>query len=162
MKTAIRFEVLGEPFGKQNMQPIVVGGHARAFLPKKSAEYMTEVVHSLQLTLQDYEGSGIIFPPNTPVKVNIFAFMGIPKSHYKFYKKLNKWAYDKVGSDMLEGKVRPTKKPDCDNLSKIICDGITKVGNVWGEDSQVVEEHLYKYYGETPKVVVEVIGLKEE
>ena len=162
MKTAIRFEVLGEPFGKKNMQPIMVGGHARAFSPQKNEEYMSKVYFSLKEALKDVEQEGIIFDKDTPVRVDIFAFCGIPKSHYKFYKRLNRWMYDNVGSDMFAGIIRPTKKPDLDNISKVICDGITKVGRDWFDDSHVVEEHLYKYYGETPKVIVEVIGLKEE
>lgn len=162
MKTAIRFEILGEPFGKKNMQPIMVGGHARAFSPQKNEEYMSKVYFSLKEALKDVEQEGIIFDKDTPVKVNILALYEIPKSHYKFYKSLGKCDYDKVGKSMLVGEIRPTKKPDLDNISKVICDGITKVGRVWFDDSQVVEETLQKYYAEKPKVIVEVIGLKEE
>ena len=55
---------------------------------------------------------------------------------------------------MLKGKIRPTKKPDLDNISKVICDGISHQGRIWYDDSQVVSECIVKHYSRQPRVEV--------
>ena len=57
---------------------------------------------------------------------------------------------------MLKGEIRPTKKPDCDNISKAVCDGITHQGRVWYDDSQVVTNFVMKLYDYTPRVEVTI------
>lgn len=152
MKT-LKFTINGEPFGKTNMQPMIIGGHARAFQPKKNADYMQRIITILEHLLSSEEDS-ILFEKNISLKVEIYAFYQIPKGHYKLYKKENKVRLDKQGEMMRLGLVRPNVKPDLDNISKIILDAITKFGRVWRDDSQVVEESIKKYYAEFPKVVV--------
>lgn len=46
-----------------------------------------------------------------------------------------------------------TKRPDLDNLAKAIKDALR--GIIFKDDSQIVEAHLYKQYGE-PEVRIEV------
>lgn len=53
---------------------------------------------------------------------------------------------------MLEGKIRYTKKIDCDNLAKAILDSLN--GIAYKDDSQVCELSVRKMYGEVPKVIV--------
>lgn len=55
---------------------------------------------------------------------------------------------------MLINKLRPTKKPDCDNVAKIILDALNKIAYV--DDSQVVELIVYKWYSLEPRVEVEI------
>jgi len=53
---------------------------------------------------------------------------------------------------MLMGFARPKKKPDCDNIAKIICDALN--GIVYHDDSQVVDLEIRKYYSDEPKVKI--------
>ena len=53
---------------------------------------------------------------------------------------------------MLNGELRPTKKPDCDNIAKVILDALN--GIAYHDDSQVVELVVHKHYAETTRVNV--------
>lgn len=77
------------------------------------------------------------------------------------------WAYQKppkkskkVVEDMLNGKILPTKKPDADNIAKIILDGLNKVA--WEDDTQVVELMIVKRYATEPMVAVMVKEIDAE
>ncbi len=71
------------------------------------------------------------------------AYYGIPKSTSKKKHKL-----------MLFKAVRPTKKPDCDNLCKIYLDALNAVA--YKDDVQVVDLQVRKFYSENPRVVVTI------
>ena len=53
---------------------------------------------------------------------------------------------------MLTGNLRPTKKPDLDNVAKIILDSLNKIA--YDDDSQIVDLHIRKYYSDNPRVLV--------
>src|SRR5258708_29012107 len=48
---------------------------------------------------------------------------------------------------------RPTKKPDADNIIKML-DSFNEV--VWRDDAQMVDVHILKYYGDRPALHVTV------
>ena len=58
---------------------------------------------------------------------------------------------------MLLNNIRPTKKPDMDNILKIIADALNKVA--YYDDKQIVECSIKKYYSNAPKVIVEIENL---
>lgn len=149
MSKAFKFTVLGEPFGKLNMQPLSIGGHARAFNPKQNIEYMGRVIDAL-----DKCPDIVKFEKDEEVWIIIVAYFKIPKQHYRYHKKTGTTDLDKTGVLMKEHKLKPTKKPDLDNISKVICDAISKQGNVWYDDSQITCEVLMKFYDEKPRVEV--------
>lgn len=61
---------------------------------------------------------------------------------------------------MGNGKERHhTKRPDIDNLAKAVKDALK--GIIYSDDSQIVEAHLYKQYGE-PEVRIEIKTLEEK
>lgn len=49
---------------------------------------------------------------------------------------------------------RPTKKPDIDNIAKIIMDGLNKVA--WDDDKQVVELKVIKAWSNEPRTEVTI------
>jgi Holliday junction resolvase RusA-like endonuclease len=57
-----------------------------------------------------------------------------------------------------QGKIRPTGKPDLDNIAKIL-DGLNMV--VWVDDSRIVDLSLSKYYDDRPGITVHVYTLGE-
>ena len=150
----IKFTILGEPFGKLNLRPMFMSGHASVYSPKENNFYMDRVIGILNEQLQ--KSTELIFSRDTPVWITIVAYYKIPDGHYKFYKRENAYRYDKEGQLMLEEKIKPTKKPDLDNISKVICDGISHHGGVWYDDSQVVCELLMKFYSDNPRVEVTI------
>ena len=78
-----------------------------------------------------------------PLRMKITAIHGIVNSASKKNK-----------AKMLSGELKPTKKPDADNIVKIICDALNKIA--YKDDTQVVELELKKVYGEQEKVIVEI------
>jgi len=59
---------------------------------------------------------------------------------------------------MADGIIRPTKKPDIDNICKIICDSLNKIA--YHDDSQIVDCQVRKFYSERPRVVVTISEAK--
>jgi Holliday junction resolvase RusA-like endonuclease len=79
------------------------------------------------------------------IEAFIQAFFSIPKSASQVKK-----------AKMLSGDIRPTKKPDWDNIGKVVCDALNNLA--YGDDSHVVSGTVYKWYSEEPRIVVELIG----
>ena len=124
------FVVKGEPRGKGRPR-FTKSGHA--YTDDKTKQYETLVAWSYR------KASGYKFA--APVKVTIKAFHKPPKDKSK-----------KVVEDMLDGHILPTKKPDADNIAKIVLDGLN--GIAWDDDTQVVEMMVTKGYCTEPYVAV--------
>ena len=75
------------------------------------------------------------------LSVGIAAHYAIPTSKPK-----------KMKAAMRDGSVRPTTKPDIDNVIKAVLDGLN--GVAYADDSQVVELSASKCYSDDPRVVV--------
>jgi Holliday junction resolvase RusA-like endonuclease len=54
----------------------------------------------------------------------------------------------------LSGALRPTGKPDADNVLKLLSDALN--GVVWRDDAQLVEVMVTKRYGEKPSTILTV------
>ena len=72
-------------------------------------------------------------------------FLPIPKS------KSKKWR-----AAAMAGEIRPTTKPDTDNLVKQIKDCAN--GGFWDDDKQIVGLHAEKWYAEIPRWEVEIVS----
>jgi Holliday junction resolvase RusA-like endonuclease len=77
--------------------------------------------------------------------------MGVPRS----------WPAKKRDA-ALTGVVRPTGRPDWDNLAKSGLDALN--GIVFADDSQVVEATVKKVYSEVPllRIEVSILGLWDD
>lgn len=78
---------------------------------------------------------------DAPLEVHIIAYYEIPKSISKKKKQ-----------EMLEDKIRPTIKPDTDNIAKSILDSLN--GIAYKDDKQVVSLIVEKWYSEESSVSV--------
>ena len=56
-------------------------------------------------------------------------------------------------ADAVAGAIRPTGRPDCDNIMKV-CDGLNAI--VWKDDAQIVRATITKRYGTTPELSIVV------
>lgn len=85
-----------------------------------------------------------------PLQMHIKAFFEIPKSTSKRNKE-----------KMLLRQILPTKKPDADNIAKVICDALN--GIAYRDDTQIVSLVVTKVYtASEPKVVVGICEMTEE
>ena len=132
----VRFRVPGEPVGKARPRVVRNGGFSRTFTPEKTVVYEN-------LVKVEFQRQGGRMLKDGPVAVRIMAVYAIPKSVSKRKRKA-----------MIAGYVRPTKKPDADNVAKCICDALN--GLAWKDDSQVVRLYVEKFFGEEPLVEAEI------
>ena len=130
----MKFIVHGEPMGKE--RPRYWNGHM--YTPKKTAEYERLVKREFE----EQVNCGA-FPTGTPLSVTVDAFYKIPKGATKKQKER-----------MMANLDRPTKKPDFDNIGKIICDSLN--GLAYSDDCQIVDASVHKYYSADPRVEVTI------
>lgn len=136
MKYMALFTVPGEPVGKGRPKFSTAGGFAKAYTPKKTATY--ENLVKLSFT----EQCGETHMLEGPLIVIIDAYYSIPKSVSKKKARL-----------MKEGEILPEKKPDCDNIAKVILDALNTIA--YKDDAQVTSLTVHKHYenDETPPCV---------
>lgn len=132
-----RFTVPGEPVGKGRPRVTVRGGHAHGYTPAKTAQYERAVRQAYNLS---YCGADAL---TTPVELQITAYMPIPES----------WPRSKKAAALAE-VIKPTVKPDIDNIGKVICDALN--GIAYQDDKQITALKVKKLYGAWPHVDVEI------
>ena len=74
-------------------------------------------------------------PQDTPVRIVCRFYMPIPQNTSK-----------KMRERMLRDEVKPMKKPDLDNLLKLVLDALN--GYAYADDKQVVAVSGWKYYAD--------------
>ena len=139
----MRIVVQGEPVGKGRPKFSTRGGYARAYTPKKTEDYETEIRVAYYT-----QGNGEFYQKGECLDVRIKAYFQIPKSAKKADREL-----------MRQGKIRPSKKPDVDNVMKICCDALN--GVAFYDDSQVVTGGITKWYSDNPRVEIEIEEAEE-
>ena len=130
------FEIEGKIKGKGRPRFAKYGSFVKAYTPTETASYENLIKLQFKISCGDWYSE-------SPLKMKITAIHGIVKSATK---------KDRI--KMLDGDLKPTKKPDADNIVKIICDALN--GVAYKDDTQVVELEMKKVYGELEKVVVEI------
>lgn len=135
----VRLTISGEPQGKGRHRAVCRGDHIATYTPRKTKDYEDEVRFCYR---QEY-GDLMAFAVDEPVSATIIAAFGIPKSSSKKRKV-----------EMMAGRVLPTKKPDTDNIAKIVLDALN--GLAYPDDKQVVELHVIKVYDLEGCVTVEL------
>lgn len=123
------FILYGEPRGKE--RPRVANGHA--YTPQKTRKYEWDL-HTAWL-----ESDRTLYTGNVQMKV--IAWFGIPKSAKKADRE-----------KMLAGEIRPTRRPDVDNILKIVGDSLQ--GFAYSDDKQINAMMIEKRYSDEPRVEV--------
>jgi Holliday junction resolvase RusA-like endonuclease len=137
MSFMVMYTVYGEPVGKGRPRFARRGTFVSTYTPQKTKSYEDEI----RMMAKAAMGSNELL--DTPVTVAIYIRVGIPKSFSKQKRK-----------DALAGIIKPTKKPDLDNVAKCHLDAIQ--GIIVFDDKLVVNLHVTKVYAETPAVEVMV------
>ena len=102
-------------------------GKGYTYTPKDTINYENWV----KLCYQQQGGKHL----EGPIRARVIAYYKVPKSYTK-----------KRVQAIREGLEQPTKKPDADNIAKIILDSLNKIA--FDDDSQVVELTVIKRWTE--------------
>jgi Holliday junction resolvase RusA-like endonuclease len=129
----IKFTIPGEPKAKQRPRL----GNGYVYTPTQTVNY-ENYVKMCFLNNKQEKLTG-------KIRAEIYAFFGIPASWSK-----------KKKDDAIQGEIRPTKKPDTDNIAKIILDSLN--GLAYDDDKQIIELVVCKYYSDSPNVEVTLVG----
>lgn len=129
------FEIPGDPKGKGRPR---FTRNGRAYTPTETAKYENLVKLCFA---QKYHGTDPI-PHGTPIEAGITAFYPIPK-------------VSKSRQVLMENNVElPTKKPDTDNIAKVVLDALN--GIAYHDDAQIVKLTVLKCYSKQPRTVVRI------
>jgi len=128
-----QFEVLGEPIGKARPRVTRWG----AYTPQKTVDYENKIKAAYGGRF--YEGY---------LKIDIKAYFKIPKSTSKKKKE-----------SMLMGEIKPDKKPDIDNVLKIVLDSLNKTA--YKDDAQVIKASITKEYSDMPRIKITISELEK-
>ena len=136
-----RFEVEGKIKGKGRPRFSKFGKYVKTYTPEDTVSYENLIKLQFKMSCGNWYSE-------LPLRMKITAIHGLVKSASK-----------KSQAKMLSGEIKPTKKPDADNIVKIICDALNNIA--YKDDTQVVDLQVKKIYGETEKVIVEIEEINE-
>ena len=136
IRKSIQFYIKGKPRGKERPRVVRLGNRITTYTPKNTVDYENEIRKS-------YRSSNGQVKLNNEVEADILAIFPIPKSLSKKKKE-----------ELLKGNTRYTKKPDCDNIGKVVLDALNKVA--YDDDSQICKLSVEKFYGPEPMVKVKL------
>ena len=128
-------EIMESITGKQRPRMNTYTG--KAYTPTKTRNYEYLVRQIFITKYPKFE------PILGKVKMTIIAYFELPKKRSKLQE-----------AEMLAGIITPTKKPDWDNIGKIISDALNKFA--FKDDAQITEATIIKKYSITPKVYVKI------
>lgn len=136
----IKFTVPGEPKGKGRPRAAKRGEHIAMYTPKGTADYENEISAAYRRVAR-----GFRFSDTDMFGLEVKVYQGIPKSASKAKRQ-----------DMLSGRIRPTKKPDIDNILKIVMDALNMLA--YKDDRFVVISNAEKFYSDTPRLEIRLFN----
>lgn len=133
-----QFTIYGPPQGKARARTVRnrATGKTMSYTPEKTAVYENLVRMEYQAQCKD-----TWFTAQMEISAVIEAYYPIPASISEKRKEL-----------MRCGANCPTKKPDCDNIAKVILDALN--GIAYRDDAQIVTLIVHKFYSDAPRVHV--------
>ena len=135
------FRIMGKVKAKQSVK---FGKNRATYTPEDMVNYANWVKTCFYKDYPDHLPSEL---DGYNLTVQIYAYMKYPKS------------FNREKIEMAEaGILKPTVKPDWDNISKNICDALN--GVAWSDDKAITDGAVHKYYSEYDYVNVIVFGQK--
>jgi len=129
------FEVPGKIIGKG--RPRLNSYTGNVYTPTRTKDYETLIEQYFLLKYPRFkmlEGR---------VKISMIAYFSIPKATKK-----------SMIEDMLEDKISPTKKPDIDNIIKIVLDSMNQFA--FKDDIQITKLEVEKRYSIEEKIQIRI------
>lgn len=130
----LRFVIPGRVGGKGRPRFTVIGGHARAYTPAKTA--------STEAMVRDFAAKAMDGGPLLDGPLELIVTVNLEKP--------TSWSKRKCAETKF-----PTGKPDLDNVAKLIGDALN--GIVWRDDSQIAALHIARRFvtgGESTEIYV--------
>lgn len=137
----VSFIVYGEPKGKGRPRFRKIGNFVKPYSSEVTVTYENLVKMSFIESCEEK------FLESQPLEMEVIIYQSIPSSASKKKQK-----------EMEEGIIRPTKKPDCDNILKAILDGLNKTA--YKDDTQIVKLSCEKFYSNEPRVEILIKEMK--
>lgn len=131
----IAFTVYGEPQGKARPRFTRIG---RVYTPVKTISYEKEIAEKFR------ENSRIRKPLETDLKITIYAYFEPCKSYSQKRKE-----------KCLSNIEKPNKKPDIDNIAKVVLDGLNGIAYI--DDKQIVTLEVRKRYSGVARIEVVIV-----
>jgi len=142
-RSSYSFTVLGRPAGKQRPLFVRRGKFTKAITREMTVNYENTIKEEF---VRQCDPDRLL---DGPLGIRIECYHYIPKSTSKKKREL-----------MISHSIRPTTKPDADNIMKVVCDALN--GVAYGDDKQIVSWAGVKRYGEQPRVEVVIWELNED
>lgn len=139
MTEDIYFIVPGPVVGKGRPRFSTRGGFAKAYTPKKTADYENNIRTAY---LEEVQFQPMRWGNKEPLEMVVNAYFEIPKSASK-----------KAKTEMLLHGY-PNKKPDGDNILKAVADALN--GVAYADDCQIVCATVNKIWSEEPKCEITI------
>ena len=134
---SIVIELAGTPVAKG--RPRFSRRTGTAYTPAKTRSYEAQLKFAAESVMQGRP------PLQGALRVEVQAMMPVPAS----------WSKKKTAA-ALTGEIRPTVRPDWENLAKTL-DALNQV--VWRDDAQIVAGEVHKTYSDRPRLIVKVEAL---
>ena len=134
----VKFTILGEPAGKGRPRFRSMGPYVKTYTPEKTVTYENLVKLEYRRQCSDFR-----FEDSAPLDMRITAYYSIPKSASK-----------KKRAQMERFEIRPMKKPDNDNIVKVVQDALNQIA--YRDVVQIVDCERRKCCSEDPGVVVTI------
>ena len=134
MKKRISFTIEGEPTGKCRPRH----GKYKTYTPHKTKAVENNIAYFYKVNVGHYFDGY--------VKLKLDLYYSIAKSDSK-KKKLMK----------LNNELRPNKKPDIDNVVKLVADALNEVA--YKDDTQIIELECRKFYSDIPRIEITIEDL---
>lgn len=120
---SVEFTVIGQPQSKLRARAKVINGRPIMYTPEQTVSYERRIREAYTKRYGDFSFGG------KPVGITIEALYEMPKSKAK---KIIKYG------------LRPTVKPDWDNVGKIVTDALN--GVAYDDDKQITSAAVIKAY----------------
>ena len=130
----ISFTVAGKPLGWQR-----TGNNKKTgsiYTQQQTREHEQLIAWAYRQQCRNFR-----FPPKTYIDIRVIAYIKIPNSVSK-----------KNREKMIAGEIRPTVKPDWDNIGKLVADALN--GIAYDDDKCIVDAMVRKFYSTDPRTVV--------
>lgn len=131
--------VLGDPKAQGRPRARNAGKFVQIYDDPKSRK----AKQNLQAVIQDKAPNELL---NCPLQVDLGFDMPRPKGHYGTGRN--------AGMLKLSAPIKHTKKPDIDNLRKLVMDALT--GVFWQDDSLVCQGTTIKQYSDRPRTIIKI------
>lgn len=133
--TKVKFIIEGEPVGKGRPRH----GKSRIYTPAKTKAVENNIAYFYKVNVKHYF--------EEYVKMNLDLFYKIPKSDSKKKREMK-----------LNNELRPNKKPDADNVIKLVADALNEVA--YKDDTQIIEIVCRKFYSDIPRMEITLEDVK--